>query len=63
MCGHLHSQRDDAGEAMQAWVTAYQMAVEIEHFNILDALEKLAVYLEMPGGLEAWQEIADKIER
>ena len=56
--GHLYSQNGQQGEALGAWVAAYQIAARIGHAQVLAALEGLAGQLGLPGGLAGWEQLA-----
>jgi tetratricopeptide (TPR) repeat protein len=58
--GHIHAQNKEIQEARSAWVTAYVIAKQIGLAQVLQALAELAPHLNMPPGLEGWEELAKK---
>jgi tetratricopeptide (TPR) repeat protein len=59
--GHIHLQNEEVTEAVQAWVTVYQLAKKINLANALQALENLAENLGLEGGLQGWEKLAQQI--
>ncbi len=60
--GHIHWQNDKPKEAMSAWVTVYDIAKKIKLAQVLEALENLAEHLELPGGMNGWETLRDKMK-
>ncbi len=60
--GHIHAQKDEMGEAVSAWVTVYVIARQINEFQALQALSKLAPQLGLPEGLEGWEMLARRMK-
>ena len=60
--GHIHYQNDDVPQALSAWVTAYLLAKPMHLRQALDALENLAGQLGLPGGLDAWEALAQQMQ-
>ena len=56
--GHIHRQNDEVNEAFGAWVAAYQIAARIGYAQVLQALERLAGQVGLPGGLAGWAALA-----
>jgi hypothetical protein len=48
-------------EAVQAWVSVYLTAKQINEYAVLQALSKLAPQLGMEEGLEGWEKLAQQI--
>ncbi|MCA9982077.1 MAG: hypothetical protein KDD89_14635, partial [Anaerolineales bacterium] len=59
--GHIHLQNEEVNEAVQAWVTVYQIANRINYAQVLQALEGLAGQLGLPGGLAGWAALAQRM--
>ncbi|MBU2006982.1 MAG: tetratricopeptide repeat protein, partial [Gammaproteobacteria bacterium] len=59
--GHIHLQNEEVAEAVQAWVTVYGIAKQINLANVLQALESLAGNLGLPGGLQGWEMLAKQM--
>ena len=49
-------------EAINAWVTVYQIAKPMGLANVLQALSKLAPQLGLPEGLDGWEKLARQAE-
>jgi tetratricopeptide (TPR) repeat protein len=60
--GHIHAKNQQIQEAVGVRVTAYRIAKQIGHAQILQALAKLAPQLGLPSGLEGWEELARRAE-
>ncbi|MDM8531395.1 tetratricopeptide repeat protein [Anaerolineales bacterium HSG25] len=60
--GHIHWQNEEQREALQAWVTAYQLASRIQHAQALQALTSMAEQLGLPGGLAGWETLAARMK-
>jgi tetratricopeptide (TPR) repeat protein len=60
--GHIHWQNEDQAQALQAWVTVYKLARQLNLAQALQALEKLAGQIGLPGGLQGWDALAQKME-
>lgn len=59
--GHIHWQNNQRQQALQYWLAAFRTAKKIRLNRALQALEKLANDLELPGGgLDAWEALARK---
>ena len=56
--GHMHWQNEQQGEALGAWVAAYQIASRIGWAEALQNLEGLARQIGLPDGLEGWATLA-----
>ena len=61
--GLFHWQNDEPAEAFGAWVTAYRQARSMGLSQVLDALEKLADQPGLPGGLDAWETLAQRMDQ
>ena len=59
--GHIHLQNEEVAEAVQAWVTVYGIAKQVNLAKILSALENLAGNIGLPGGLQGWEMLAQQI--
>ncbi|HRJ54356.1 MAG TPA: tetratricopeptide repeat protein, partial [Candidatus Thiothrix moscowensis] len=59
--GHIHLQNEEIAEALQAWLTVYGIAKQINLANVLQALESLAGNLGLPGGLQGWEALAQQM--
>jgi tetratricopeptide (TPR) repeat protein len=64
--GHIHRQNKEVMEAIQLWITVYDVARKINLSTTLTDLEKLANHLGLPDGLLGWempiQQIAEHID-
>ncbi|MFZ5885310.1 MAG: tetratricopeptide repeat protein, partial [Chloroflexota bacterium] len=60
--GHIHAQKGEIQQAVSAWVTVYVIAKQINEFQALQALSKLAPQLGMPAGLEGWEMLAKRMK-
>ncbi|MCF1183221.1 tetratricopeptide repeat protein [Marichromatium gracile] len=60
--GHIHWQNDEQQEAISAWVTVYRLARAMGLAQDLDALTQLAEQLGLPGGLEGWETLAQRMD-
>nr|WP_324292859.1 hypothetical protein [uncultured Desulfobacter sp.] len=60
--GHIHWQNDEPKEAMSAWVSVYGLAKKINLAQALEALENLADQLKLPGGMNGWETLLDKMQ-
>ena len=60
--GHIHSQNKEFPQALQAWVSVYRPAKEMNLAQVLNALENLAGQPGLPNGLNEWEMLADKME-
>ena len=58
--GHIHAQNKQIEEAVQAWVTVYVLAKQINEYQALQALSKLAPQLGLPEGLSGWEMLAQR---
>ncbi len=58
--GHIHLQNEELPQALQCWVTSYQLAKSLNLKQVLDALEHLAGQLGLPGGLKGWDQLAQQ---
>lgn len=59
--GHIHLQNEEVTEAVQAWVTVYQLAKKLNLAQALQALENLAGNLGLEGGLQGWEMLAQQM--
>jgi len=61
--GHIYMQNNERQKAMQAWLEVYGIAKKIQLAQGLQALEKLANELGLPGGgLNGWETLAGKLD-
>jgi len=60
--GALHWEKGEQAEAIRAWVRVYRQARPMGLKQVLDALEGLAGQLGLPGGLDAWEELARRMD-
>ncbi len=60
--GHIHLQNEEVNEAIQAWVTVYRIAKQVNLAQALQALKNLAEQLGLEGGLQSWEKLAQKLE-
>ena len=60
--GHIYAQKKDMQEAMKIWVTSYKKAKLNNEYRVLQALAQLAPHLDLPAGLEGWEELENKSE-
>lgn len=60
--GHIHAQNNQIQEAVQAWVTVYVIAKQMNLAQALKALSELAPQLGMPEGLEGWENLAQRVK-
>jgi butyrate kinase len=60
--GHIHRHNKEPQEAMRCWATVYQTAREIGEAQALTALAALAEQLDLHGGLEGWERVAQKMK-
>lgn len=60
--GHIHRQNNEQQEALMAWVTVYQLASQMNLAQALQALERLAGQIGLPGGLRGWAALAQRME-
>jgi len=58
--GHIHLQNDENQEAVDAWVTVYLLAKQMNLARVLSALANLAPELGMPEGLAGWEMLAQR---
>ena len=58
--GHIYAQNEQQGEALGAWLAAYQIAARIGWAQVLAALVELAGQLGLPGGLAGWAALAEQ---
>lgn len=58
--GFIHAQNDEIPEAMSTWLTAYQLAKEMNLAQLLEALGNLAPQLGLGGGLAGWERLAQQ---
>ena len=56
--GYLHLQNGEIEKAFPAWVTVYRLAKPMKLTQALNALERLARQLYLPGGLQAWEALS-----
>ncbi|PIE00802.1 MAG: hypothetical protein CSA79_02155 [Thiothrix nivea] len=61
--GHIQRQNDQHNEAFKSWAEAYATSSQIGLAQVLAALEKMAEDLSLPGGLEYWAALADKLNQ
>ena len=61
--GHIHFQKKELPQALQAWGQVYLTAKKINLAQTLEALKKLAEDLKLPGGPDAWEELAKKMKK
>ncbi len=59
--GHIHLQNEEVPQAIQAWVTVYQLAKPMQLSQALEALENLAGQLGLPDGLNSWETLAQQM--
>jgi tetratricopeptide (TPR) repeat protein len=55
--GHIYMQNKQAQDAAIAWVNSYQIAKQIKHAQILQALTELA-----PEGLNTWEQLTQRMQ-
>jgi tetratricopeptide (TPR) repeat protein len=55
--GHIHLQNEQMTEALQTWLTVYNMAKKMQLAQVLDALEKLAGHIDLEDGLNGWEQL------
>ena len=60
--GHIHAQNNQIQEAVQAWVTVYVMAKQMNLAQALKALSDLAPQLGLPEELEGWEKLAHQMQ-
>jgi len=60
--GHIHAQNNQIQEAVQAWVTVYILAKQMNLAQALKALSDLAPQLGLPEGLEGWENLAQRMQ-
>jgi tetratricopeptide (TPR) repeat protein len=60
--GHMHWQREEQQEALNAWVGAYLLAQKIGYAQALEALESIGTHLGGEG-LEHWERLARQEEK
>jgi hypothetical protein len=60
--GHIHLQNKEAEQALQAWVTVYKLACQLNLAQALQALAQLAPKIGLPGGLSGWEALARRME-
>jgi tetratricopeptide (TPR) repeat protein len=60
--GHIHMQNNQVKEAVNAWVTVYVLAKQMNLAQALQALAKLAPQLGLPEGLAGWENLAQRIQ-
>jgi tetratricopeptide (TPR) repeat protein len=60
--GHIYMQNEQVQEAVGAWVTVYVIAKQINEYQALQALSKLAPQLGLPEGLEGWEMLAERMK-
>jgi tetratricopeptide (TPR) repeat protein len=58
--GHTFWAKKDSSQAMQSWANAYKLAKSIQLVQALDKLKSLAEILNLPGGMDAWEKLANK---
>ncbi len=58
--GHIHLQNKEGAEAVQAWVTVYQLAKKLNSAQSLQELENLAGDIGLEGGLQGWERLAQE---
>jgi len=58
--GHMFAREEKIQDAVQAWVTVYKLAKEINEYSALKALSELAPQLGLPEGLEGWEMLANR---
>ncbi|MBX3059227.1 MAG: hypothetical protein KF770_22390 [Anaerolineae bacterium] len=57
----MHWQNGEQEQAINAWVTVYQLASQIKLAQALQALAGLAEQLGLPGGLTGWAALAQQM--
>ena len=60
--GHIHAQNKQIQEAVNAWVTVYVIAKQINEHQALQALSQLAPQLGLPEGLQGWEMLAERMK-
>jgi hypothetical protein len=60
--GHIHTQNNQIQEALQAWVTVYVIAKQMNLAQALQALGNLAPNLGLPEGLDGWEMLAQRMQ-
>jgi ATP/maltotriose-dependent transcriptional regulator MalT len=60
--GHIHMQNNQVKEAVNAWVTVYVLAKQMNLAQALQALASLAPQLGLPEGLAGWENLAQRIQ-
>lgn len=60
--GLIHARNEAMDDAMDAWITVYKMAKQMDLAQGLDALATLAPQLGLPEGLKGWERLAKQME-
>lgn len=60
---HIHWQKNEREKAMRLWIEVYNIAKPRKLAQALDALEILAEKLGLTGGLDAWDKMAQQMEK
>lgn len=60
--GHIHLKNKELDKAFAAWLEAYTAARLMQLRQVLEALEGLSKQLELPGGMEFWEKMAEQTQ-
>jgi hypothetical protein len=60
--GHIHWQNEEQQQALDVWVRVYRLARPMNLAQALAALEGLAGWLGLDGGLDAWEALANRMD-
>jgi tetratricopeptide (TPR) repeat protein len=60
--GHIHWQHEEQQQALDVWVRVYRLARPMNLAQALAALEGLAGWLGLDGGLDAWEALANRMD-
>ncbi|MEA3469722.1 MAG: tetratricopeptide repeat protein [Thermodesulfobacteriota bacterium] len=60
--GLIHLQKEDTKKALDTWVQVYLLAKKLHLVQALQSLESLAKHLNLEGGLDGWQALAEKAD-
>ena len=60
--GRIHAQNNQMQEAISMWVNSYTIARQIGYARILQELEELLPQLDMPEGVDGWEQLAQRLQ-
>jgi tetratricopeptide (TPR) repeat protein len=58
--GTIYFEKKEFQQALQAWKKVYKLAKSVQLAKALNALNELAKSLNLPGGMDAWEKLANQ---